>query len=61
MYIVITEDGLRWFWSSLHAIDAPGCSINNWLYEFLPLNQIKRSVATLYHLAMPESPLGEGT
>ena len=38
--------------SMLHATDAPGYSINIWLYKFLSLNQIKRSVATLYHLAM---------
>ena len=36
----------------LHATDAPGYSINIWLYKFLSVNQIKRSVAMLYHLAM---------
>ena len=61
MYIVVTEDVLGWFWSLLHATDAPGCNINIWLYEFLSLNQIKRSVAMYVPPCHEESPLGEGT
>ena len=56
----MTEDGLGWFWSLLHAIDAPGCNINIWLYKLLSLNQIKSSVAMYVPPCHEESPLGVG-